>query len=124
MSNKKNHKNYSNMSTKAVQEEVFESSLNEAVAETEEPATGIPVEVVEEVEAVKVSYGTVVDCTLLNVRSEPKADAPVVLVISKGAGVEINENNSTSDFYAVTVHNLETKNKVDGYCMKKFIKIK
>lgn len=124
MSNKKNHKNYSSMSTKAVKEEVYESSLVEETVEASEPETGIPAEVIEEVEAVKISYGKVDNCTMLNVRSKPEANAPVVLVISKGTEVEINENDSTSDFYAVTVRNLETNNKIGGYCVKKFIKIK
>lgn len=72
---------------------------------------------VEEIEIVKTT-GVVVDCLKLNVRNAPNAKADVVCVINASTNLEIIEDESTDDFYAVC-----TESGAEGYCMKKFIKI-
>lgn len=79
--------------------------------------------VVEQVEEVEVApapalYGVVCKCERLNVRKKPDGDAIVLCVINKGTKVEINEEKSTKDFYAVDVNP-----HTSGYCMKKYLAI-
>ena len=63
--------------------------------------------------------GVVVDCVKLNVRKSPAADATILAEISVGTKVQIIDKESTKDFYHVC-----TATGIDGFCMKKFIKIK
>lgn len=101
-------KNYSKVSTakkasKAKKQEVVKEEVVEKVpevVESVEPKTGI------------------VNCDKLNVRSEPKKDSIVTLIISKGDVVKILED-SDKEFYKVII-----SNGTEGYCMKKFIDIK
>lgn len=74
----------------------------------------------EEVKPVKVETkkGRVVDCVRLNVRKNPQPNAQVVHTIPKGEVVKVYESESTSNFYKVT-----TRSKVDGFCMKQYIKL-
>lgn len=74
-----------------------------------DPETQIEVETV---------VGTVVDCEKLNVRVAPNADATAVTTIAKSTVVVIDEACSTEDWFKVY-----TEAGVDGYCMKKFIKV-
>lgn len=60
----------------------------------------------------------IVNCNKLNVRSEPKKDSLVRIIICNGDLVEILDY-SNKEFYKVL-----TSDKVEGYCMKKFIDIK
>ena len=62
--------------------------------------------------------GVVTGCNLLNVRSQPEADSDVITVIPIDSIVTISDINASQDFYKVLIGDLE------GYCMKKFIKIK
>lgn len=86
-----------------------------------------PEEVVENevVEAAPVEapkkpvYGTVFNCKKLNVRKKPKADADVVTVIDADTKVSISLDESTEDFYKVTL-----KGGAYGFCKKEFIKTK
>lgn len=70
------------------------------------------------VESTPVLYGVVCKCERLNVRKEPAANSKVVRIIDKGTKVEIDEEKSTKDFYAVKVNP-----NTSGYCMKKFLAI-
>lgn len=63
--------------------------------------------------------GIVVDCVKLNVRKSPSADATVITEIPVGTKVQIIDKESTKDFYHVC-----TATGIDGFCMKKFIKVK
>lgn len=63
--------------------------------------------------------GAVVDCVKLNVRKSPAADATILAEIPVGTKVQIIDKESTKDFYHVC-----TATGIDGFCMKKFIKIK
>lgn len=63
--------------------------------------------------------GVVVDCVKLNVRKSPAADATILAEIPVRTKVQIIDKESTKDFYHVC-----TATGIDGFCMKKFIKIK
>lgn len=97
---------------------------NETVEEVQELVTEIPVaieEVVPEelvIEEFELIPGTVSGCKKLNVRENPSFDADVVCVIPEGCEVEIDESNSTDEFYKVY-----TAAGMEGYCMKKFISV-
>lgn len=64
------------------------------------------------------TVGVVVDCSRLNVRTKPRADAEVVCVIERDSEVMIDEENSTKNFYKIC-----TAVGAEGYCMKQFISI-
>jgi uncharacterized protein YgiM (DUF1202 family) len=67
-----------------------------------------------------VEKGIVVDCTRLNIRKEPKKDASVVLLVDAGAELSIiDSDKAKGDWYKVI-----TANKVHGFCMKKYVKLK
>lgn len=106
---KNNFNNYNKMYKKPETEEVVEG-----------PA--LDVEVEKEPEKPKSVFGVVSDCVKLNVRVEPKADAEVLTVIDKGTKVKIYEDQSTEDFYKVSVK-LAKNEFVYGYSMKKFITV-
>ena len=84
--------------------------------ENQEVIAETPIE--EEIESTPILTGVVCKCDKLNVRKEPNTTSKVVCVINKGTKVEINEGNSTKDFYAVKVNPT-----ISGYCMKKFLAI-
>ena len=63
--------------------------------------------------------GVVVDCIKLNVRKSPAADANILAEIPVGTKVQIIDKESTKDFHYVC-----TETGIDGFCMKKFIKVK
>lgn len=107
-----NKKNYNKISTEKAKAEVVEEV--EAVVETVEA-----VEVVEEVvEEPVVMIGVVANCEKLNVRSKPNVKSDVVCIITKGTEVEIQEANSSKDFYNVIGDGF------NGFCMKKYISVK
>lgn len=86
-------------------------------------------EVVEPIEAVEPAIDTLIEtvpapkigrvfgCTSLNVRKAPKTNATVICTINCHAEVEIDELESTDDFYKIC-----TASGIEGYCMKKFIR--
>lgn len=86
-------------------------------------------EVVEPIESVEPAIDTVIEtvpapkigrvfgCTSLNVRKAPKTNATVICTINCHAEVEIDELESTDDFYKIC-----TASGIEGYCMKKFIR--
>lgn len=63
--------------------------------------------------------GVVVDCVKLNVRKSPADDATILAEIPVGTKVQIIDKESTKDFYHVC-----TATGINGFCMKKFIKVK
>lgn len=95
----RNYTNYPKPQAKPVESEVVE--------EVVEPEVPTPV------------IGVVTGCEKLNVRAAANTGANVVCIIAAGDEVEINEEESTNDFYAVY-----TGTGAEGYCMKKFITIK
>lgn len=76
-------------------------------------------DVTEEIEeSINSITGIVSDCKKLRVRNAPELDSDVICEIEAGSIVEIDEVNSTEEFYKVC-----TEAGIDGYCMKKFIKV-
>lgn len=69
-------------------------------------------------ESINSITGIVSDCKKLRVRNAPGLDSDVICEIEAGSIVEIDEVNSTEEFYKVC-----TETGIDGYCMKKFIKV-
>lgn len=63
--------------------------------------------------------GIVIDCSCLALRSEPSFDSYMAAIIDVGTEIEVNESQSTDEFYHVTLSNGKT-----GFCKKSFIKIK
>ena len=63
-------------------------------------------------------FGRVHGCKKLNVRKLPNRDAKVVIEIVEGAKIMIDEKASTAEFYKVC-----TECGLEGYCMKKFVKV-
>lgn len=92
-------------------EPVMEEVLDEVVEEIVEEVIEEPV-----VEAQKVAFGKVVNCSLLNVRKAPSAKAEILCTIPVNVEVIIDEEGSTGDFYKVGL-----ESGVEGFCMKKFV---
>lgn len=116
----KPYNNYSKFSKneKDIDEKVEEikKELKEKVEDVEEKVEEVKEKVVEAV--IEAKKGVVANCENLNVRSEPKADADVVAIVSCDSEVSVDMKDSTSDFYAVC-----TAAGIEGYCMKQFINI-
>lgn len=93
-------------------------SFNELKELSETEETNKPVEEIHPINAV------VVGCTKLRVRKAPSADAEVYGTINEGTEltVDFNSEEAHEDFYKVYTNINEVL--VEGYCMKKFIKLK
>lgn len=90
--------------------------------EPQEPVTNTvePVQKVEEItEPKKPITGVVANCFSLNVRTGPSKDCDVICEIPSKTEVEINEPESSGDFYKIC-----TASGVEGFCMKNFIEVK
>lgn len=96
-------------------EEVIEPVETAEVAEPIETAEPAIEPTIETAPAPKI--GRVFGCTSLNVRKAPKTNAMVICTINCHAEVEIDELESTDDFYKIC-----TASGIEGYCMKKFIR--
>lgn len=66
----------------------------------------------------KVS-GIVVDCNRLNIRTKPSINSQPVGNVTVNSEVVINLNQSNDEWLKVI-----TKDGVEGFCMKKYVKIK
>ena len=102
-----------------------EEVVNENINSTEEVVNEFVDETVEnsskettEEDIVLEVLGVVTGCNLLNVRSQPEANSNIITVIPIDSVITISDVNASQDFYKVLIGDLE------GYCMKKFIKIK
>lgn len=62
--------------------------------------------------------GKVHGCKKLNVRNLPNQDAKILTELVEGSEVMIDEAGSTATYYKVC-----TEYGIDGYCVKKFIKV-
>lgn len=119
--------NYNKYSKKTKEEAIEQPVVEEVVSEdvvreevTEQPAVEAFESMSEPVEKeVPASIGVVVDCSKLNVRRRPSINAEIECEIVKGTEVEVNEAESTNEFYKIY-----TAAGIEGYCMKQFIKIK
>lgn len=114
-------KNNKNNHNKVAEEEL--NPIAAAVEAAVEPAPEVEVAVapvatvVETVPEIPVT-GIVINCTKLNVRAKPVADAEVLCVLEAASEIEIDEARSTSDWYHII-----TATGVDGFCMRKFVKV-
>ena len=107
----RNYTNYSKQGKKVPRPEV-PIDVNEEVKETEIIAPIAP-------EPKKTVRGVVVGCFNLNVRTGPSKDFDVICEIPSDSEVEIDESESSGDFYKIC-----TASGVEGFCMKKFIEVK
>lgn len=62
--------------------------------------------------------GTVVNCSSLNVRSEPNKEASILCTIPCGAKVLLTKRQAVKGFYAVC-----TEAGMEGYCVWSYISI-
>lgn len=72
----------------------------------------------ETVEEISRKFGRVIGCVKLNVRRAPKPRAEVVCEINCDTEVEVDEGESTIDFYKIC-----TASGVEGYCVKTYISV-
>lgn len=92
--------------------------VTEIDSEDNVEVTDVTKEIEESISDVNTITGIVSDCKKLRVRNAPGLDSDVICEIEAGSIVEIDEVNSTEEFYKVC-----TETGIDGYCMKKFIKV-
>lgn len=93
---------------------------NEPVGEVKEtiiPET--PTEPKGKRQTLKPVTGTVIGDLKLNVREEPSLKGKVLCTIPVGAKAKIDTESSTNGWYKV-----QTKEGVNGFCMKKYIATK
>lgn len=127
MSKHRNYTNYSKPYNKQNEPEVVNGNVtpsqgeNIPAPELEEVVEETVEEIVEEVkpEEPKLIIGEVFDCVKLRLRKLPKVSAPVICEMIAGTIVKIDKAASTVEFYKVC-----TETGIEGYCMKKFIKVK
>ena len=63
-------------------------------------------------------FGRVANCSKLNVRQYPNLFADILGCLDKDVEIEIDEDKSTNDFYAIC-----TPAGLEGFCLKKFVEI-
>lgn len=108
---KKNYVNYNKQMENTVSDATAETANVEETVDTEkEPA------VKEAVKSTKPVYGTVTNCTLLNIREKPNTNSTVLCRVRPNSKLIIDLSNSTVDWYSVT-----TKDGIKGYCMKDYV---
>lgn len=105
------HTNYNGMSNKTKP-----ATTNVSPVTPPEPdETLAPATVVETLTSPEPIIGTVFDCNKLNVRKNPNTTSAILFTITKDTKVEINLEESTTEWYKVIVNGQE------GFCMKKYI---
>lgn len=107
-------RNYSNYSKPQNNIQEKQTILN-SIKEEEKQENNIENEVKVE-QTSNIKSGIVIP-NMLYLRSGPSKDDPMISVLEKGQEVEIILKESINDFYKVHTKDL------DGYCMKKFIKV-
>lgn len=93
----------------------YEEPILEEFVESNEEATETETEVTEPIK----TYGVVIDCLRLNIRTEPDKEADVATIVTCLDEVEVDLDASTDEWYAVC-----TVTGIEGFCMKKFIAIR
>mgnify|MGYP003509120095 CR=1 FL=1 len=103
------------MKTQNVEETIIEPVIEETIVEQSEPI----VEVKKEDKEGGIEKGTVVGCTTLNIRKAPASDATVKTRVNAGETLTIvDRHKSKGKWYKVI-----TSNKIEGFCMKDYVKI-
>lgn len=110
----RNYSNYSNYSKPQNNMQENQALLN-SIKEEEKQEDNIENEVKVE-QTSNIKSGVVIP-NMLYLRSGPSKDDPMISVLEKGQKVEIILKESVNDFYRIHIQDL------DGYCMKKFIKV-
>lgn len=99
--------------------EMKKRDVEETKVDLTEPATEENVVETTKNDVESVTKGVVVDCSKLNIRKAPKMDADIVAIIDAGATLTIiDEGKHAGEWYKVV-----TDKKVNGFCMKKYVKI-
>lgn len=62
--------------------------------------------------------GVVSNCRNLRVRKTPNKNSEVIIYVSEGTKVEIDDTKTSDEFYKI-----RTSDDVVGYCMRNFITI-
>lgn len=70
-------------------------------------------------DTVKRCFGVVANCQLLNVRREAKPDSEIISTLPLDTQVEIDEAESTDNYYKVC-----NSAGIEGFCMKDYIEVK
>ena len=92
----------------------------ETIEQSPDEVTEVTAGLAQLVDVKTTATGFVDGCDRLNVRSGPSKDSEVACIIDKSTEVEIDlQSSTTDDFYKVKLSDGQ-----EGYCMKKFIKIK
>lgn len=84
----------------------------------EEVTKSAPMPVVDVIIEPKPTTGIVTGCSKLNVRSDSDTTADILCILDANSEVMIDLGKSNREWFKVT-----TASGVDGYCMRKFIKI-
>ena len=122
MSKQHNYSQYSNKKkpTNEVRKHAPEPKVTKVEEQTKPVTTAIhdnPVEAPRQKEKTPDRIaGIVVDCTKLNVRSEPSIAGDVVCVLDAHSELEVDLNKSNNDWYKIC-----TAIGAEGYCMRKYI---
>ena len=108
-------KDYTKFSNHRVMEEKPVEIRNE-IQEVEETIVEATEEIVEKKQP--DVFGVVVDCIKLNVRKVPHSEADILCTVDASTNLVIDHAESTKDFYKVC-----TAAGIEGYCMRKFVKV-
>ena len=108
---KKNYVNYNKQMENTVSDATAETvNVEETVVNEKEPVSN------ETVKSTKHVYGTVTNCTLLNIREKPNTNSTILCRVKPNSKLIIDLSNSTVDWYRVT-----TKDGIKGYCVKDYV---
>lgn len=113
---KKDYTKFSNNKVVNNKSEEIQNGVQDVEVKIEEIVNETIEEVVEENR--KDILGIVVDCDKLNVRKEPSINADIVCMIDASTNLIVDYESSTDEFYKIC-----TYAGIEGYCMKKFVKI-
>lgn len=113
---KKDYTKFSNNKVVNNKSEEIQNVVQDVEVKTDEVVNETIEEVVEENH--KDILGIVVDCYKLNVRKEPSINADIVCMIDASTNLIVDYESSTDEFYKIC-----TYAGIEGYCMKKFVKI-
>ena len=113
---KKDYTKFSNNKVVNNKSEEIQNGVQDAEVKIEEMANETIEEVVEE--NCKNILGVVVDCDKLNIRKGPSINTDIVCMIDASTNLIVDYESSTDEFYKIC-----TYAGIEGYCMKKFVKI-
>ena len=113
---KKDYTKFSNNKVVNNKSEEIQNGVQDVEVKIEEMANE-PIEEVAE-EKHQDILGIVIDCDKLNVRKGPSINTDIVCMIDASTNLIVDYESSTDEFYKIC-----TYAGIEGYCMKKFVKI-